>query len=83
MLADAWGTELGLSEELLSTMALVQLPLSGEAQQVQERLYQQGIEVPVKQLDERLYVRLSAHIYNHMEVRGVGLKSGVLEGKSS
>lgn len=64
MLADAWGTELGLPEELLSTMALVELPSLlppplgyEEAERVQNALYLQGIEVPVKALNGRLYVR--------------------------
>eukprot|EP00434_Breviolum_minutum_P005976 symbB.v1.2.005268.t2/scaffold286.1/size306100/7 len=77
MLADAWGTELGIPEELLSTMALIQLPrfaaLGGEllsydeAEIVQNALYAQNIEVPVKALSGKLYVRISAHIYNHIE----------------
>lgn len=76
LLADGWGTELGIPEELLSTMALVQLPefaaLKGElnyeaAEMVQNALYAEKIEVPVKALSGKLYVRISAHIYNHIE----------------
>ncbi|CAK9076072.1 Putative L-cysteine desulfhydrase 1 (OsL-CDes1) (L-CDes1) [Durusdinium trenchii] len=67
LLADAWGTDLGLPEEVLSTMALVRLPdfaaqtgerlTYEEAEAVQNALYTRNIEVPVKALSGKLYVR--------------------------
>ncbi|CAJ1392814.1 unnamed protein product [Effrenium voratum] len=88
LLADAWGTELGIPEELLSTMALVQLPELkalppgrhgyDEAELVQNALYARKIEVPVKALSGKLYVRVSAHIYNHIEEYET-LRDAVLE----
>lgn len=77
MLAEAWGTQLGIPAELLGPMALVELPplpmLGGaaplayeHAEAVQNALFERRIEVPVKALSGRLYVRLSAHIYNHI-----------------
>lgn len=79
MLMDAWGTGLGIPLELTGTMALVRLPeLAGlrrageeytyiHAEVIQNELYQRRIEVPVKVLSGNLYVRISAHIYNHID----------------
>lgn len=78
MLADAWGTGLGIPVEMLGPMALVELPglpmLQGagplayeHAEAVQNALFRRSIEVPVKALSGKLYVRISAHIYNHIE----------------
>lgn len=87
LLADAWGTDLGLPEEVLSTMALVRLPdfaaqtgeqTYEEAEAVQNALYTRNIEVPVKALSGKLYVRISAHIYNHLEEYEI-LRDAILE----
>jgi len=74
MLAEAWRTGRGFPAELTGPMALVELPhLPGlgeagtawryeHAEVVQNALFQRRIEVPVKALSGRLYVRISAHI---------------------
>jgi len=60
----------------LSPMALVRLPTrmqpsegatSTHAKAVQDYLYQSAIEVPIKVVDDQLYVRVSCHIYNDTE----------------
>eukprot|EP00930_Biecheleria_cincta_P075954 TRINITY_DN63150_c0_g1_i1.p1 TRINITY_DN63150_c0_g1~~TRINITY_DN63150_c0_g1_i1.p1 ORF type:complete len:336 (-),score=49.20 TRINITY_DN63150_c0_g1_i1:69-1076(-) len=91
MLAEAWGTHLGIPVELLGPMALVQLPelpmlqSAGKhysyehAEAVQNALFETfKIEVPVKALSGNLYVRISAHIYNHIEEYEV-LRDAMLE----
>jgi len=92
MLADAWRTGLGIPVELLGPMALVELPAlpmlqaAGgsmaysyeHAEAVQNVLFRRNIEVPVKALSGRLYVRISAQIYNHIEEYEV-LRDAVLE----
>lgn len=90
MLAESWGTSLGIPEDLLGPMALVALPpfkaLQDRGQQytydaaeaVQNALFQRRIEVPVKVLSGNLYVRISAHIYNHIEEYEM-LRDAVLE----
>ncbi|CAE7461073.1 dcakd [Symbiodinium pilosum] len=75
-------------EELLGPMALVALPplkalgsrrcTYDDAEAVQNALFQRKIEVPVKVLSEQLYVRISAHIYNHIEEYET-LRDAVLE----
>lgn len=89
-LMDAWGTGLGFPLELTGTMALVRLPeLPGlrrvgeeytytHAEAVQNKLFQQRIEVPVKVLSGDLYVRISAHIYNHVDEYAV-LQEAIIE----
>lgn len=87
-LSGAWGTELGIPPELLGPMALVEVPAMpqlGEgpfayehAEALQNALYRRGIEVPIKALSGRLYVRVSAHIYNCAEDYEV-LAQAVLE----
>mmetsp|Transcript_149412 Transcript_149412/g.461236 ORF Transcript_149412/g.461236 Transcript_149412/m.461236 type:complete len:323 (+) Transcript_149412:452-1420(+) len=79
MLADAWGTGLGVPAELLGPMALVEVPRLPDQQSdgdalmdlhataARRLLLQRGIDVPVKALSGRLYVRISAHIYNSIE----------------
>jgi len=91
MLADAWGTQLGIPSELLGPMALIEVPplpmFAGtepeayeyvHAEALQNALFKRKIEVPVKALSGRLYVRISAHIYNYMEEYEV-LRDAVLE----
>ncbi|CAE8680354.1 unnamed protein product, partial [Polarella glacialis] len=80
MLSEAWGTSLAAPSELFLSMALVQLPAfrahggsSGSsgalqyehAEAVQNALFREGIEVPVKCVSGSLYVRISAQIYNY------------------
>jgi selenocysteine lyase/cysteine desulfurase len=59
------------SSGMLSPMALVRLPLhSGEentsedAKRIQDYLFHKRIEVPVKCINGKLYVRVSCHVYN-------------------
>jgi len=79
MLSEEWGTGLGIPAEMLGPMALIELPLLPaltdasqaytyeQAEVVQNALFRRKIEVPVKALSGRLYVRISAHIYNSIE----------------
>jgi len=90
LLADAWGTDLGAPSELLGPMALVEVPplpmlpsTEGAFTQehgaaLQQALLQRSIEVSVKALSGRLYVRISAHIYNYIE-EYEALRDAVLE----
>eukprot|EP00439_Symbiodinium_sp_Y106_P031667 s5183_g3.t2 len=88
MLAESWDTSLGIPEDLLGPMALVALPpfktlqdrryTYDDAEAVQNALFQRRIEVPVKVLSGNLYVRISAHIYNHIEEYEI-LRDAVLE----
>lgn len=90
MLADAWGTSLGIPVELLGPMALVEIPpipflqshlgmyTYEHAEAVQNALFQRQIEVPVKVLSGRLYVRISAQIYNYFEEYEV-LRDAILD----
>lgn len=76
LLQRAWGTSLLAGENMFGPMVLVELP-SGitpndqrsikydHAEIVQNKLYHGfQIEVPVKAIQNKLYVRISAHIYN-------------------
>ena len=63
-----------LESILLSPMALVALPAkfgsentSADGKSVQDYLYSQNVEVPVKCIKGRLYVRISCHIYNRTD----------------
>jgi len=62
-----------IDSSVLSPMALVALPhrystnqTSADAKIVQDYLYHCKIEVPVKCINKRLYVRISCHIYNNI-----------------
>lgn len=68
---ESWPGRVTLAEfdsPVLSPMALVQLPVpgktSGDAKAVQDYLYKQHIEAPIKCVNERLYVRISCQMYN-------------------
>ena len=89
MLCEAWGTATLAPMSMHASMALVGLPCAcaglqdgdavypAHAKFIQDTLYHTyKIEVPVKVVGERLYVRLSAHIHN-TEVDYVALKSAV------
>jgi len=76
LLCQEWNTEplAPLSEDLFGTMVTVRVPGSrrpkhgDESNEIQDRLYYEyKIECPVKHLDGRLYVRISAHVYNHID----------------
>ena len=73
-LAKSWGTSI-LCPSLHRSMFLVELPASSIgsgpynstlAKHVQDTLYDNGVECPVKSIQDKLYVRISAHIYNNM-----------------
>jgi selenocysteine lyase/cysteine desulfurase len=58
-----------IDSSVLSPMALVRLPdrfrgSSSDAKRVQDLLYNQQIEAPIKCINEKLYTRVSSHIYN-------------------
>lgn len=66
-------TLVDFESSILSPMALVSLPTrlpthdpatSTDAKKVQDYLYSQRIEVPIKCINGKLYVRVSCHIYN-------------------
>ena len=49
-------------------MAHVQLPEKGQWSQLQHELWvQEGIEVPVQQLNGKWWIRVSCHLYNSIE----------------
>ena len=72
-LAAQWGTGLAVDPALLGSMATVRLPLDGpatleRATALHDRLIDRhGVEIPVWALDDALWVRLSAQIYNEPE----------------
>lgn len=60
-----------IESSLLSQMALVSLPpkfgsgkTSVDAKQIQDHLYSKRVEVPVKCINGKLFLRISSHIYN-------------------
>jgi selenocysteine lyase/cysteine desulfurase len=73
MLLKAWGTDTFGPDELYGPMITVRLPgpripVADEANKIQDALhFQFRIECPVKLLQNRLYVRISAHLYNNMQ----------------
>ena len=73
MLAQRWGTETGAPAAMAGAMVTVRLPggLPGtpaSAQAVHDGLWQKyHIEVPIMALNETLWVRISAQIYNDLD----------------
>lgn len=77
MLCKAWETELAAPEHMFGSMCLIKLPLTltaglevvdySVAESLQNILYYQyKIEVPIKCVQKKLYIRISAHIYNEL-----------------
>ncbi len=73
LLTNAWGTETLAPVEMYGPMATIRVPGSrqpkhgDENNELQDALYfKYNIECPVKLLEGRLYVRISAHIHNHI-----------------
>lgn len=73
LLTEAWSSSALAPVSLCASMACVGLPAalqadghatSVHAKQLQDELYNRRVEVPVKCLDSRLYVRISVHVYN-------------------
>jgi isopenicillin-N epimerase len=76
LLTTTWKTEtLATEPEMIGTMALVRLPTQSgvkytgkDADDVQNFLFfEHQIEVPIKCVQDQLYVRVSCHIYNELE----------------
>jgi isopenicillin-N epimerase len=72
-LAEAWGVERPAPTAMLGSMATLPVPLPGEAtfeaaRALVRRLRDEnGIEVFVQPFDRRLWLRVSAQVYNHIE----------------
>ncbi|XP_022108998.1 probable L-cysteine desulfhydrase, chloroplastic isoform X2 [Acanthaster planci] len=76
LLMEEWNTGLLAPLEMCGSMALVQLPPHiaesktknyNAAELIQNKLYHEfNIEVPIKAVDGKLYVRISTHIYNEL-----------------
>jgi isopenicillin-N epimerase len=73
LLSRRWGTELGMGEEMVGTMATVPLPgRSGSKREDAERLrdallFEDRIEIQLHAWRDRLWVRVSAQVYNDLE----------------
>jgi isopenicillin-N epimerase len=73
LLVERWETEVGAPPAMLGAMAVVRLPgrhpaTPAAARAVHDRLWQKyHIEVPVMSLEQALWVRVSAQIYNDLE----------------
>jgi isopenicillin-N epimerase len=72
-LADRWGTLFDTPESLIGTMATVTMPervgrTADDALRVRDRLlFEHRVEVQLHAWQDRLYVRISAQIYNTMD----------------
>ncbi len=72
LLSERWGTELGMPEEMVGAMATFQLParlgsLPEEANRLRDSLlFQDRIEVQLHAWRGRLWVRVSAQVYNDL-----------------
>ena len=56
------------SEGFYGSMAHVPLPKEGRWSELQDELWvQEGIEVPIRQLNDRWWIRVSCHLYNSPE----------------
>lgn len=74
MLTARWGTDELAARSLVGPMICVRLPgadlevYDDEHNDIQDRLhYDYQVEVPIKVVRKRLYVRISAHLYNTRE----------------
>ncbi|KAL4232793.1 hypothetical protein ACF0H5_007479 [Mactra antiquata] len=77
MLCDSWKTNLAAPVDMFGSMCLVQLPEAlhneggtldySSAEKIQNILFHNyNIEVPIKCVQNKLYVRISCHIYNEL-----------------
>jgi len=77
LLVHMWNTSKLTSDDISGPMRCIKLPISDnnkdgfkydDAEIIQNQLYHDfNIEVPIKNIDGNLYVRISAHIYNYIE----------------
>jgi hypothetical protein len=77
LLVHMWNTSKLTSDDISGPMCCIKLPISDnnkdgfkydDAEIIQNQLYHDfNIEVPIKNIDGNLYVRISAHIYNYIE----------------
>jgi len=78
LLVKMWNTSKLTSDDISGPMRCIKLPISNydnkddfkydDAEIIQNQLYHDfNIEVPIKNIDGKLYVRISAHIYNYIE----------------
>ncbi|CAF1276441.1 unnamed protein product [Adineta ricciae] len=74
LLVNMWKTSKLTSDEISGPMRCVKLPINDKncqyvhAEMIQNKLYHEfSIEVPIKCINEQLYVRISTHIYNSIE----------------
>ena len=77
LLVQMWKTFKLTSDDISGPMRCIKLPISNDnnddfkyddAEIIQNQLYHDfNIEVPIKNIDGNLYVRISAHIYNYIE----------------
>ncbi|MEE2749833.1 MAG: aminotransferase class V-fold PLP-dependent enzyme [Myxococcota bacterium] len=72
-LARTWSVELPAPESMIGSLVTLPLPVLGEASverglEIRRKLYEQHrVEVPVHPIGDRLWVRISAQIYNEQE----------------
>lgn len=72
LLSERWGTELGMPEEMVGSMATIQLPerlgsSSEDADRLRDALlFEDRIEIQLHAWRGRLWVRLSAQVYNDL-----------------
>ena len=82
LLCERWSTEHPAPDDLLGTMATVELPPLAQPQALRERLWEgHRIEVPVIAFGGRLWVRISAQVYNESDEYTL-LAAAVLEAAS-
>lgn len=94
LLADHWGTEFRVPREMIGVMVTVPLPQSaGDTEEDAERLrvallVEDQIEVQLHAWRERLWVRVSAQVYNDLDdierlAAAVGRRCGVARARSA
>ena len=68
MLTTAWQTQRIADQMFFKSMTVIRLPIQNtEAEQLQDWLhFKKKIEVPIKEIDGSLYVRISTHVHNEM-----------------
>jgi isopenicillin-N epimerase len=73
LLAEAWGTEVGLPEEMVGTMVTVPLPEGAGSERTDavrlrlELLMEENLEIQMHPFRGRLWARVSAQVYNQID----------------